>query len=104
MQRRNFLSRAAAATIFSRNLKASAQAADAGRGQSLLTEPESSSAAARIPRVTYAGEMRGEMLYRELGGTGEKVSVIGLGGSHLGLATVPEDRRYASSRKDWIAV
>jgi aryl-alcohol dehydrogenase-like predicted oxidoreductase len=35
--------------------------------------------------------MRGEMLYRELGGTGEKVSVIGLGGSHLGLATVPED-------------
>lgn len=91
MQRRNFLSGAAAATIFSTNLKASAQAADAGRGQSLLTEPESSSAAARIPRVTYAGEMRGEMLYRELGGTGEKVSVIGLGGSHLGLATVPED-------------
>ena len=91
MQRRNFLSGAAAATIFSTNLKASAQAADAGRGQSLLTEPESSSAAARIPRVTYAGEMRGEMLYPELGGTGEKVSVIGLGGSHLGLATVPED-------------
>ena len=91
MQRRNFLSGAAAATIFSTNLKASAQAADAGRGQSLLTEPESSSAAARIPRVTNAGEMRGEMLYRELGGTGEKVSVIGLGGSHLGLATVPED-------------
>src|SRR3978361_782066 len=35
--------------------------------------------------------MRGEMLYRELGETGEKVSLIGLGGSHLGLATVTED-------------
>ncbi|MEH2293963.1 aldo/keto reductase [Nostoc sp.] len=27
---------------------------------------------------------RGEMLYRNLGGTGEKVSVIGLGGFHIG--------------------
>jgi predicted aldo/keto reductase-like oxidoreductase len=35
--------------------------------------------------------MRGEMLYRELGATGESVSVIGMGGSHLGLATVEED-------------
>jgi hypothetical protein len=49
MQRRNFLSGAAAATIFSTNLKASERAADAGRGQPLLTEPGSSSAAARIP-------------------------------------------------------
>ena len=39
MQRRNFLSGAAAATIFSTNLKASERAADAGRGQPLLTEP-----------------------------------------------------------------
>jgi aryl-alcohol dehydrogenase-like predicted oxidoreductase len=35
--------------------------------------------------------MRGEMLYRELGTTGESVSVIGMGGSHLGLASVKED-------------
>ena len=44
-----------------------------------------------IPLVTSAGTMRGEMLYRNLGATGESVSVIGMGGSHLGLATVEED-------------
>ena len=56
-----------------------------------MTEPSSKSAAARIPRVNHPGALRGEMLYRELGSTGEQVSVIGLGGFHLGQATVPED-------------
>lgn len=87
MQRRHFLSGAAAAAIVSTSRKARAQAADAERGQPILTEPGSAAAAARIPRVASAGEM----LYRDLGATGEKVSVIGLGGSHLGLATVTED-------------
>jgi len=45
----------------------------------------------RIPRVTNPGSRRGEMLYRDLGATGVQVSVIGLGGSHLGQAQVPED-------------
>jgi uncharacterized protein len=35
--------------------------------------------------------MKGEMLHRELGATGEQVSLIGLGGSHLGKANVEED-------------
>jgi predicted aldo/keto reductase-like oxidoreductase len=48
-------------------------------------------AAARLPRVTNAGTLRGEMLFRQLGATGVEVSLIGLGGSHLGLATVEED-------------
>ena len=91
MQRREFISRATAAAILSANYEANAQAADAEHGQPLLTEPSSAAAAARIPRVGNAGEMRGEMLYRELGSTGEKVSAIGMGGSHLGLATVMED-------------
>jgi predicted aldo/keto reductase-like oxidoreductase len=91
MQRRNFLSGAAAAAIVSTGYKARAQAADTEPGQPALTETGSAAAAARIPRVVSAGEMRGEMLYRDLGATGEKVSAIGLGGSHLGLATVSED-------------
>jgi aryl-alcohol dehydrogenase-like predicted oxidoreductase len=36
-----------------------------------------------LPRVTDAGERLGDMIYRVLGATGEKVSLIGLGGSHL---------------------
>lgn len=51
----------------------------------------SRNAAVAIPRVEQAGEMRGEMLYRKLGATGVEVSVIGLGGSHLGQASVQED-------------
>ncbi len=52
-----------------------------------------SGAAGRIPRVTQAnvGTMRGEMMYRQLGATGVEVSVIGMGGAHLGLAEVEED-------------
>jgi uncharacterized protein len=41
--------------------------------------------------ISSAGIMRGEMLYRQLGSTGVEVSVIGMGGSHLGQATVEED-------------
>ncbi|WP_216841077.1 aldo/keto reductase [Acidobacterium sp. S8] len=55
-----------------------------------MTE-SSEAAASRIPRVSTAGTMRGEMLYRDLGSTGVQVSVIGLGGSHLGQAGVTED-------------
>jgi uncharacterized protein len=43
-----------------------------------------------LPRVTNAGEMRGEMLYRVLGSTGESVSAIGLGGSHIAKPAVSE--------------
>jgi aryl-alcohol dehydrogenase-like predicted oxidoreductase len=37
-----------------------------------------------LMRVTDPGERRGDMLYRTLGRTGEKVSLIGMGGFHLG--------------------
>src|SRR5580698_692748 len=47
MQRRDFLSRAAAAAIASTSYKARAQSADADHGQPMLTEPGSTSAAAR---------------------------------------------------------
>ncbi len=47
-------------------------------------------AAAALPRVTDAGELRGEMIYRKLGTTGETVSAIGLGGSHIGKPKLTE--------------
>jgi len=43
-----------------------------------------------VLRVTDPGELRGDMLYRELGSTGEKVSALGLGGSHIGKPPVDE--------------
>jgi uncharacterized protein len=77
------MSGSAAATAFlSANSKGLAQSGDG------LVEK---GAAARILRVTKAGTLKGEMLFRELGSTGVEVSVIGMGGSHLGLANVAED-------------
>jgi predicted aldo/keto reductase-like oxidoreductase len=92
MQRRQFLISAAAATFISASDGTRGQSQDAESGQPLLTESSSPAAAARrIPRVTSPGTMRGEMLYRSLGTTGVEVSAIGMGGSHLGQATVDED-------------
>lgn len=76
MERRRFLQGLAAAGL----------ATPAILGQqspTSATESESGSAAAHIPRVTDPGELRGEMLYRKFGRTGETVSAIGLGGSHI---------------------
>jgi len=47
---------------------------------------------AAIPLATDAGERRGDMLYRTLGATGERVSAIGLGGSHFGKPSLTEDQ------------
>ena len=46
---------------------------------------------ADLPFVTDPGEMRGEMLYRTLGRTGEKISAIGMGGFHLGKGVLTDD-------------
>jgi len=48
----------------------------------------------RLLRVTTPGERRGDMLYRTLGHTGEKVSLIGMGGAHLSRS--PLDERAAT--------
>lgn len=42
-------------------------------------------------RIANAGEMRGEMLYRPLGRTGEMTSAIGLGGFHIGKSALSDD-------------
>src|SRR5581483_2887381 len=45
---------------------------------------EAVTAGALMAAATGSDERRGEMIYRTLGRTGEKVSAIGLGGSHIG--------------------
>ncbi len=52
---------------------------------SLVADPAS------LPFVTDAGERRGEMLYRRFGRTDETVSLIGIGGFHLGKSAVSDD-------------
>jgi hypothetical protein len=47
--------------------------------------------AGALPLVSDVGEKRGEMLYRKLGRTGETVSAIGLGGSHIARPPITHD-------------
>jgi uncharacterized protein len=99
VKRRQFLSAAAAVAALS-PYSVAAPLGPAGqtgqRPNTAHTPPQptefaSAKAAALIPRVTQPGIRRGEMIYRELGATGVQVSLIGLGGSHLGQAQVEED-------------
>jgi predicted aldo/keto reductase-like oxidoreductase len=50
-------------------------------------------AAAIAPGAFAADERQGDMIYRKLGRTGERVSAIGLGGYHIG---VPKDDRESA--------
>jgi len=54
-------------------------------GTSVSLDPRS------LPRVTEAGERKGDMLYRRLGHTGETVSLIGMGGAHLSRKPLTEE-------------
>ena len=91
MHRRTFLTVSAAAVLASGSSRVLAYPSTAPQSRAGDTQASSAGAAARIPRVQDAGTMRGEMLYRKLGATGIEVSVIGLGGSHLGQPSVTED-------------
>jgi len=88
MRRREFLAGSAGVLAGAAALKAVAQESGTGFPDSVA---DSKQAAARIPRVRDAGVRRGEMLYRPLGKTGVEVSVIGLGGAHLGEASLSDD-------------
>ncbi len=67
-----------------------APAAFAQQSATPAVAPASATDASKLPRATSPGELRGEMLYRPLGRTGETVSAIGLGGSHIAKAQITE--------------
>ncbi len=89
MQRRNFLkSGVAGATLTAAAGVAPALGERAGPGNPdgtpVSLDPND------LLRVSSGGELRGDMLFRALGSTGEKVSLIGLGGAHLSRAPMTE--------------
>ncbi len=43
-----------------------------------------------LPTLTDPGELRGDMLYRKLGKTGEAISAIGFGGSHFAKPSIEQ--------------
>jgi predicted aldo/keto reductase-like oxidoreductase len=45
----------------------------------------------QIPLISSAGTRKGDMLYRTLGRTGERVSAIGMGGFHIAQSKMTED-------------
>ena len=81
-------------------LRASAGAMGAAAaGQALAqTGVPGGQQAEKIPAVMNAGTRRGDMLYRPLGTTGEQVSVIGMGGYHIGKASLQEQESIALIR------
>ena len=76
MERRKF---------FLRSMAAAGIAAPAATAQQSVAPAlaQGANSAAVIPRVSDPGELRGEMLYRKFGSTGETVLAIGMGGSHI---------------------
>ena len=98
MERRNFIKAALAGAAGAGLAAPAARAAEAAGAPSLAAETlpttggaqTTAAAVAALPRVTDPGTLKGEMLYRKLGSTGETVSAIGLGGSHIGKPKLSE--------------
>lgn len=85
MKRRQFITAVAAAGA----MGSVPNASQAG-GAQLSDSDTVETGIRRLPRASTAGTLKGEMLYRELGRTGEHVSAIGLGGSHIGKPGLQE--------------
>ena len=87
MERRVFLKSCALTSVAGSVSKTWAQTSHAGE-EKIESQSDSTS---QIPLATSPGTLQGEMLYRTLGSTGEKVSAIGLGGFHVAKTGVTED-------------
>ena len=88
MERRHFLKNAALSGLVGSMPRALASSTPQGAADS--GEPARGSIE-QIPLGTNPGTLKGEMLYRTLGRTGEHISAIGLGGSHVAKPSVKED-------------
>src|SRR5579864_4149546 len=82
MRRRDFFTTAAVCGVASTLPAALAQSKSAQEDGSMH----------EIPLTTSPGTRKGEMLYRTLGHTGEKVSAIGMGGFHLGQKGLSDEQ------------
>ena len=88
MDRRTLFKSVAAAGVVGVGAARGAQPQAASAAVPGLADPEGP--LPPLPRLTDAGELRGEMLYRKLGRTGERVSAIGFGGSHFAKPGIEE--------------
>ncbi|HEY1535689.1 MAG TPA: aldo/keto reductase [Polyangiaceae bacterium] len=89
VERRNFIQSGIAGVGLAAAVKVSPALA-----QTVKTNPDGTSVSLDphdLLRVSDAGERKGDMLYRMLGHTGERVSLIGLGGAHLSRKPMTEE-------------
>jgi len=69
-------------------------------GINLVNAQAAGTQPAPAPAPAQAGELRGEMWYRKLGKTGAVVSVVGLGGHHIGIPAEDEGIRIMHAAID----